>query len=299
MAYVCLDGLKASGVNIVGVMGAKKDHPTYENFKQFVLSRNLNFIEYDDLKDEKFIQKIKDLNVDVAVVCSFNYKVPKVLREAVKDGFINVHPALLPDYRGKNPYSSVIVNNEQFTGVTLHFMDDGFDTGEVIVQEKVQIHSRETMGTLFNRLNFLGFELLIKVLSEYEKSPLRSYKQAKGEFVEGWNFTEEELFMDYDKSAVELERFVRALNPFFIASTLFRKTLVKIYAAKVVESDEIFDCPAGTVVKIEKDGFYIKTKEGLLCPTIIQFGSFFVITAENFIEALNLKVGEKFEGIIK
>ena len=71
MALVCLDGLKASGVNIVGVMGAKKDHPTYEHFKQFVEQRGLNFIEYDDLKDEKFIQKIKELNADIAVVCSF------------------------------------------------------------------------------------------------------------------------------------------------------------------------------------------------------------------------------------
>ena len=296
MAYVCLDGLKTSGVNIVGVMGAKKNHPTYNNFKQFVASRNLNFIEYDDLKDEKFIQAIKDLNIDVALVCSFNYKVPKVLRDAVKDGFINVHPALLPNYRGKNPYSSVIVNKEEFTGVTLHFMDEGFDTGDIIAQHKIAIHPKETMGTLFNRLNFLGFELLLKTLSEYEKSPLKSQKQPQGNFIEGFNFSEDELFLDYNKPAGELERFIRALNPFFIASTLFRQTMVKIYAAEVVEQTEISDCPMGTIVKIEKDRFYIKTPKGLLCPTIIQFGSFFVATAESFIESVNLKVGETFKG---
>ena len=75
----------------------------YKNFEKFVKSRNLNFIEYDNLDDAIFIQKIKDLQFDVAIVCSFNYKIPKILLEAVKDGFINAHPSLLPKYRGSNP----------------------------------------------------------------------------------------------------------------------------------------------------------------------------------------------------
>jgi len=128
MAYVCLDGLKIEGVNIVGVLGPKKNHPTYSGFKSFVQSRNLNFIEYDKLDDSNFIEKIKDLNADIAVVCSFNYKIPKVLLDSVKDGFINVHPSLLPKYRGPNPYSVVLLNGEKETGVTLHFMNEEFDT---------------------------------------------------------------------------------------------------------------------------------------------------------------------------
>ena len=90
MAYIGLDGLLMSGVNIVGVLGPKKDHNMYTDFKNFVQVRGLNYIEYDNLDDSFLIEKIKKLDVDVAVVCSFNYKIPKVLMEATKDGFINV-----------------------------------------------------------------------------------------------------------------------------------------------------------------------------------------------------------------
>ena len=131
MAYIGIDGLLMSGVNIVGVMGPKKDHNMYEDFKTFILSRGLNFLEFNELDEPELVQKIKDLNVDAAVVCSYNYKIPKVLMEATRDGFINVHPSMLPKYRGGNPYTRVIMNGETETGVTIHFMDSTFDTGDI------------------------------------------------------------------------------------------------------------------------------------------------------------------------
>lgn len=294
MAYICLDGLFSAGVNIVGVMGGKKSHPTYEYFKKFVLDKGLNFIEYDDLKSLEFIERIKALNADVAVVCSFNYKIPKVLLEAVKGGFINVHPSLLPHYKGKNPYSSVIYNNESHTGVTLHLMDEGFDTGEIIFQQKLEIGARETMGTLFNRLNFLGFEMLLKLLREYETKPFKSYKQPQIQEKVGYDFADENSLIDFSKSAEQIERFVRALNPFLVASAFARGTLTKIYAAEVINPNFVSKEPFGTIVKVEKDRFLISTSKGLLAPKILQFGSFFVATAEDFIRSLNLKVGERF-----
>ena len=162
MAYIGLDGLLMAGVNIVGVLGPKKDHNMYEDFRNFTYSRRLNFIEYDELNEPQLIQKIKDL-VEAAVVCSFNYKIPKVLMEVTRDGFINVHPSMLPKYRGGNPYSRVIMNGETETGVTIHFMDEGFDTGDIIAQKAYHIHSKATMGTLFNELNVIGIELLLQV----------------------------------------------------------------------------------------------------------------------------------------
>ena len=158
----------------------------------------------------------------------------------------------------------------------------------------MQIHSKETMGTLFNRLNFLGFELLLKVLILNEKATLPRSVQPKGDFILGSDFSDDELFIDYNKPAAEIERFIRALNPFFIASTFFRNTMVKIYSAQVVESKTKSDFQPGTVVKIEDDKFYIATKDGLLMPTVLQFGSFFGAPAKDFIDVVNLKIGEKF-----
>lgn len=294
MAYICLDGLRTSGVNIVGVIGPKKNHPTYDNFKNFVQNQKLNFIEYDSLKDESFIKKVKDLNADIAVVCSFNYKVPKVLLEAVKGGFINVHPSLLPKYRGPNPYSAVILDGEKETGVTLHFMDEEFDTGDIILQKTVPLSRVETMGTLFNRTNLIAFEMLLETLNLYEVNKLPRQKQPKGQFPQGKVLPEEDLIIDYRRTACEINNLIRALNPFVLARTSFRGTMVKILSADILDNICTENHPLGAVVKIENDKFYLKTKEGLLAPTSMQFGSFFAGSSKEFISILNPKIGERF-----
>jgi len=299
MAYVCLDGLKITGVNIVGVIGPKKSHGTYNDFKNFVGRLGLNFIEYDKLDDAAFIDEIKDLNADLAVVCSFNYKIPKVLLDSVKGGFINVHPSLLPKYRGANPYSAVIINNEKETGVTLHFMDEGFDTGDIIAQKTLPLTEKETMGTIFNRLNVLAFEMLFEALKTHETSELSRLKQPEGEFVLGNAVEGMELFINYEKSAEDIVRFVRGLNPFLVATTNFRRNFIKIFAAEVAEVNKINEKLSenqspGTIVNVEEEKFYVATGCGLICPTVIQFGSFFIGTAKDFIQIVNPKVGEEF-----
>lgn len=294
MAYICLDGLLTAGINIVGVMGPKKTHNTYDNFKDFAKSRGMNFIEWDNLKDPKLLDYLKSLNIDAAVVASFNYKIPKVLLDIPKAGFINIHPSLLPKYRGGNPYSTVIINGEQETGVTLHFMDEGFDTGDIITQKKVNIAPFETMGTLFNRLNLLGMQMLVSVLTDFEKGELPRYKQPEGEFVIGQSLKDADLYINYNKSAIEIDRFIRGLNPFLIASTTFRGNMIKIFMANYIDKDSSKYEP-GTISKVETDRFYIATGKGFICPTAIQFGSFFVGNAQDFIKILAPKVGEVFK----
>ncbi len=295
MAYIGLDGLLMAGVNIVGVLGPKKDHTMFNDFRNFVLSRRLNYIDYDELDEEQLINKIKALNVDAAVVCSFNYKIPKVLMNAVKDGFINVHPSMLPKYRGGNPYSRVLMNGETETGVTIHFMDESFDTGDIIAQKAYHIHSKATMGTLFNELNVLGIELLLQVLQTYETQELPRIKQPVGDFISGKGLDEREIFINYNKTAEEIERFVRALNPFILASTTFRGNLMKIMKAEVASDAFCIPHPAGTVAKIEDDKFFIATSKGLIVPTVLQFGSFFIGDSKDFIRIVNPKIGEEFK----
>lgn len=294
MAYICLDGLKAAGVNIVGAFGAKKNHGTYNSFKYFADNRNVNFIEYDSLQDDEFISRIKALKPDVAVVCSFNYKIPKVLLDALPDGFINIHPSLLPEYRGGNPYSAVIINGEKVTGVTLHFMEESFDTGDIISQKQIPITPKETMGTLFNKLNLLGLEMLLSVLRDFEKGKLPRRKQPSGEFPVGKLLSDEELFIDFNNSAQEIERFIRGLNPFFNASTFFRKTFVKIFSADIANFSVNSQNPVGTIEKIQDGRFFIKTSNGLIAPKVLQFGSFFVSDSSDFAKILNIKKGEIF-----
>ena len=295
MAYIGLDGLLMSGVNIVGVLGPKKNHSLFSDFRNFVINRGLNYIDYNELDDAALIKKIQDLQVDAAVVCSFNYKIPKVLLNAVKDGFINVHPSMLPKYRGGNPYSRVIMNGETETGVTIHFMDEEFYTGDIIVQKPYHIHPRATMGTIFNELNLLGIELLLNVLRNYELGELPRIKQPKGNFVSGNGLSPKEILLNYNKPAEELERMVRALNPFILAGTTFRGNLMKIMKAEVASDAFSMPHPAGTVSKIEDGKFFIATSKGLLVPTVLQFGSFFIGDSNDFIRIVNPKIGEEFK----
>lgn len=295
MAYIGLDGLLMAGVNIVGVLGPKKDHNMFWDFRNFVLARRLNYIDYDELDEPQLIKKIQELDVDAAVVCSFNYKIPRVLLNSVKDGFINVHPSMLPKYRGGNPYSRVIMNGESETGVTIHFMDEGFDTGDIIAQKAYHIHSKATMGTLFNELNVLGIELLLQVLQAYETQELVRIKQPAGDFISGKGLTDRDIFINYNKTAEEIERFIRALNPFILASTTFRGNLMKIMKVEVASDAFCIPHPAGTVAKIEDDKFFIATAKGLIVPTVLQFGSFFIGDSKDFIRIVNPKIGEEFK----
>ena len=294
MAYIGLDGLLMAGVNIVGVMGPKKDHNMYYDFKSFVQSRRLNYIDYDELDEPQLIETVRNLNIDAAVVCSFNYKIPRILLESVKDGFLNVHPSMLPKYRGGNPYSRVLINGETETGVTIHFMDENFDTGDIIAQKPYHIHSKATMGTIFNELNVLGIELLLQVLRAYENQPLPRIKQPAGNFISGKGLSERDVFINYNKTAEEIERFVRALNPFILASTTFRGNMMKIMKVEVASDAFCVPHPAGTVAKIEDDKFFIATSKGLISPTVMQFGSFFMGDSKDFLRIVNPKIGEEF-----
>ena len=202
---------------------------------------------------------------------------------------------MLPKYRGGNPYSRVIMNGETDTGVTVHFMDDGFDTGDIIAQKAYHIHSKATMGTLFNELNVIGIELLLHVLQLYENGPLNRIPQPKGDFISGKSLGSKDLFINYNKTAEEIERFIRALNPFIIASTTFRGNLIKIMKAEIASDAFSIPHPAGTVAKIEDDKFFIATSKGLLVPTVLQFGSFFIGDSKDFIRIVNPKIGEEFK----
>ncbi len=295
MAYIGLDGLLMAGVNIVGVLGPKKDHSMFKDFKAFVLARGLNYIDYDELDEPQLLDKITKLSVDAAVVCSFNYKIPKVLMNATRDGFINVHPSMLPKYRGGNPYSRVIMNGETETGVTIHFMDEGFDTGDIIAQKPYHIHSKATMGTIFNELNVIGIELLLQVLQAYEMQDLPRIPQPRGDFISGKGLADGEIFINYNRTAEEIERFIRALNPFILASTTFRGNMMKIMKAEVASDAFCIPHPAGTVAKIEDDKFFIATSKGLIVPTVLQFGSFFIGDSKDFIRIVNPKIGEEFK----
>lgn len=296
MALICMMRLVAEHINIVACVPPPKDNNTYKMYCDTAKQFNLPIISYEkSLKEEKFLNEIKSLEPDIAVVCSYGKLFPKEFLNVTKDGFINVHPSLLPKYRGANPYSHVLLNDEKETGVTLHFMDEHFDTGDIILQQKAPIYKNDTMGTIFNRLNFLGADLLFDVLSMYEESSiLPRKKQPEGDFPKAPSIKENtpDVFINWNQSAKNIERFIRALNPFINAVTSYRGNFLKIHSAFVDDDSSCFE--PGTIVDTN-EFLGVATRKGILYISVLQASSFFIGQAIDFIRLSKCKIGEKLE----
>lgn len=295
MALVCLNKLAENGINIVGVVPPSKSESTYKLMVDMAKMYNLNVIDYENnLDDKDFLKKIRDLKIDLGVVASYNKKFPKELLRLAKDGFINLHPSKLPNYRGANPYSHVIINGEEESAITLHFMDEEFDTGDIISQFKFSIDLNETMGTLFFRTNKMCASMLFEALDYYENHEFPRKPQPDGENykkAESLSFEKKNVFIDWNKSAVEIERFIRALNPFIGAFTTYNNFIIRINSAKVI--NKFHNLKPGTISNTNRY-LRIACGKGLLEIKSIQYGGFFIGTGKEFVERVNPKKGEMF-----
>lgn len=293
MAIVCLNKLFQHKINIVGVVPPDKSAPTYNLMIKTANEYGYNIITFDkSMQEESFLKKVKSVQPDLAVVCSFNKKLPKELLRIPKDGVVNLHPSKLPDYRGGNPYSHVIINGEKESAITLHYMDENFDTGDIISQFKFNIDLNETMGTLFYRTNDMCASMLFEALDYYEEHPFpRKPQPTEGEFKEAptISFEKQNVFIDWTKSAEEIERFIRALNPFIGAYTYYKGILLRINSASVIYKHHRYQ--PGSICEV-RDCFKVACGKDILEIESVQFGAYFITSGEDFANRVYVKKGE-------
>lgn len=295
MAIVCLRKLHEKGINIVGVVPPHKSESTYKMMVQETQNMGYELIEYENQMNEKFfLRKIRDLNIDIGAVASYNKKFPKELLRLTRDGFINLHPSKLPDYRGANPYSHIIMNGEEESAITLHFMDEEFDTGDIISQYRFNVDLNETMGTLFYRTNEMCAAMLYEALDYYEKHELPRKPQPiakKIKKAEALSFDKKNVFIDWTKSAEEVERFIRALNPFIGAVTTYKGYIVRINSAKIIKQRHNFI--PGEIVETKK-ALRIACGKDIIEPDCMQYAGFFITSAEDFVKRVSPRKGDIF-----
>ena len=292
MALVCLANLLKEKFNIVGVVPPSKNHETYNYFEQFVKYHNLNLIEFDkSCNEETCIQKIKDLKADIGVVCSYNYKLSKDFLETTKMGYINSHPSKLPYYRGASPYFHIVNNGEKASGITLHFMDETFDTGDIVYQNEFELMPCETMGTIFNRTNYMISDALIEILNKLEngetlkrvsqdkEKPYIDAPKVDGNFRVHWN-------LDVEK----IERLIRATNPFYNAFSSFRGVNLKVIKVSTIKKDHNLEY--GKIALANEDEILISAKNGYVSLEVFQIGTWGVLTPREFYYMFSPKIGE-------
>ena len=266
--------------------------------KEYALEKNLKI--YQPLKvrnNPEFIEEIKSLNPDMLCVVAYGKILPKELLEIPKYGSINVHGSLLPKYRGAAPIQWSVLNGDSETGITTMFMDEGMDTGDMILQEKVTIDKEETTGELWDKLSKIGAKLLVETVKNIEKAEAKGNKSLEEikkeigakkqpeECTIAPMLKKEMAEIDWKKSANEIHNLIRGLNPIMGAYTYINQNKVKIWKAEIIENTEFEklledaeenkenykQAKNGEIVLAnKKKGLYIKAKDGIISVTEIQ-----------------------------
>ncbi|MFH0702687.1 MAG: methionyl-tRNA formyltransferase [bacterium] len=297
---VCLNALIGQNKNIIALVPPAPTHSMHNLMVQVAEQNKIPVLFFQKSPKEKdFIESLKEIKPDIGIVCAFDHLLPKEILEIPQLGFINYHPSLLPEYRGGNPYFHVILNDEKKTGVTIHYMDENFDTGDIIDQWETEISSLETLGTLLYRLNAQAAQMIINLIEKFEKGENipRKPQVKTGNFKTSPVIYPEkgQISIDWSKDSSYIERFTRACNPIFGATTYFRNCMIKIWAGESLPDKNTKSLSeSGTIVKVSDNSLEIATGNGLFCPTVIQIANFLVTDAKSFIKHTNPKTGEIF-----
>lgn len=314
----CLRKLIAKGYNVVGVVAHKESDTEliwYHSVERFARKSGLITYTPDDINSPDFIEIIEKLKPDVIFSVYIRWILGERILKIPPKGYINLHPSLLPKYRGcfSNPWA--IICGEEKTGVTLHYMDKGADTGDIIAQQEVEIEPGETGFTLYNKTTLAGSELFDKILPLIEKGIAPRIKQNHEEASFFWRKLPFDGIIDWSRPAVQLERFIRAitfriptldLQERFIgmphiypgATTYLDGLSLMVWKASAIsESSENASANYGEIIKImPKRGFVVQTGDGSLLIEQVQVKNHLETFAHHFADEYNIRVGQRFEG---
>ena len=241
----------------------------------------------------EFVQKLKDINPDVICVVAYGKIIPKEILEIPRLGCINVHGSLLPKYRGAAPIQWAVLNGDKETGITTMYMDEGMDTGDIILTKKVEIGDDETTGELWDRLSQIGGKLLVETLEKIENGTNSRTKQPI-EFTLAPMIDKEIAKIDWNnKTSQEIKNLVRGLNPFMGAYTFYHDKKIKIWKVNIL--DEKTDKIPGTVlVSNPKDGLKIATIDGCISVLEIQGENSKKMSVFDYLRGNSIEVGTRF-----
>lgn len=264
----------------------------YTPVKEAALKHGIEVYQPRRIREVECVEKLRQYNADIMVVIAFGQIIPKEILEMVPYGCVNVHASLLPKYRGAAPIQWSIIDGEAVTGVTTMQMDEGLDTGDMLLKTEVPITAEETGESLHDKLAKAGAALCVETLAKLQEGSIVPEKQGESPTAYAKMLDKKLGNIDWTKSAVEIERLVRGLNSWPSAYTYWNKKVVKIWKASV--TDENSNEQVGTVVKVEKDGFYVQTGNGLLKVLELQIPGKKRMDAGAFLRGYTIEPGEVF-----
>lgn len=243
--------------------------------KVFAREKNLPILQPESLKDESFIQDLKDLHIDLIVVVAFKM-LPKVVWQIPTIGTINIHASLLPQYRGAAPINWAIINGEKQTGVTSFIINEVIDTGNILLQKSVPIDEDETAGTLHDKLQESGSQLLLETLKLLESGEQKGISQNtlfidEKDLKPAPKIFKQTCKINWDNTAKDVNNAIRGFSPYPGAWTILQKGdekfVFKIFSAKIINVSH--NLQSGTIV-LKDNTIQIAVRDGFISPIEIQ-----------------------------
>lgn len=299
-AVESLKALCENGYNVKAVF-TQPDRPkgrgnklAFSPVKEYAISKNIPVFQPQKIRENP--ELLKSLEPDLMITAAFGQILSKENLESAKLGCINVHASLLPKYRGSSPIQWAVINGEKETGITTMLTDIGVDTGDILLQKKLEIGENETAGELFDRLASLGGETLIETLRLLEKGELKPKKQEESQATHFPMLDKKTAFIDFTKSAMEICNFVRGVNPWPVAWTVCGEDVIKVYSAHI--SDEKTGKSSGSIISADsKTGIKVACGNGeVIVLDIIQSAGTKIMDSKAFLLGHTLKADKMTNG---
>lgn len=262
----------------------------YTPVKEAAIEKGIPVYQPQKVRNAECIEELRKYEADVIVVIAFGQILPKEVLEMTPYGCINVHASLLPKYRGAAPIQWAVIDGEKVSGVTTMQMDEGLDTGDMLLKEEIVLAPDETGGSLHDKIAEAGAKLCVRTLEALERKEITPVKQGESPTEYARMLDKRMGNLNWEERAEVLERLIRGLNPWPSAYTQWDGKVMKIWQASVCEENT--EEEPGTVVRVERAGFYVQTGDGLLKVTELQIPGKKRMAADAFLRGYPVQAGE-------
>lgn len=267
--------------------------------KELAQKHHYRLYQPAEINNPAFINQIKELSPDAVVVAGYGQIISQSLLVIPKYGWLNIHPSLLPKYRGASPVTHTILNGDDLSGVTIIKMTAQMDAGPIIAQESVPVKPDETTPQLEERLFNLGGTMLIHILPRLERDEIEFRRQSDDEATYAPRLTKKDGLINWQKPAFMIYNHIRAMQGWpgaytFCYTQKYRALRVNVSRTRLGLKGETSSQPPGTIIKVTPQKLVVNTGDGILQLLELQPAGKRVMTAQDFINGYRIKEGDRY-----
>lgn len=265
----------------------------YTPVKACAIEHGIEVYQPQRVRDAECVEYLRTYAPDIIIVEAFGQIIPKEILDMPRFGCINVHASLLPKYRGAAPIQWAVINGDAVSGVTTQRMNEGIDTGDMILKEEVVLREDETGGSLFERLAAVGAKLCVQTMAEIEAGTAVYTPQDNAKATHTAKIHKELGSINWMNDAKSIECLIRGLDPWPSAYTRLGEKTLKIWRAHVVPAEP--QAAPGCIIKAGKDGIFVQTGDGILVLTEVQMEGKKRMPVEAFLNGYPVEAGTYFK----